>query len=157
MHTRPATIPSLAGTRFSLLPKPIDVQEYRRYYYGVGAAFFWLDRMVMEDELLYNKINADNVEIFVFYVNDEPAGFAEFILEKEFTEILYFGLLPAFVGKGFGHYFLQQVIQQAWSYRPKWIQLNTCTLDHPNALPTYKKNGFTEVRKGTEQRRVIRN
>jgi GNAT superfamily N-acetyltransferase len=156
MHNRPASVPTLDDSRLVLLPRPIDVETYRHYYYGVGANWFWLDRMVMEDELLYSKINAENIDIFVFYIQGEAAGYAEFIKEKDFTEVLYFGLLPAFIGKGFGHSFLQQVIQQAWSYQPKWIQLNTCTLDHPNALPNYKKAGFAEVKKATEQRRVIR-
>lgn len=70
-------------------------------------------------------------------------------------EILYFGLMPSFIGKGYGKYFLQWVIAKAWSYKPEWIQLNTCTLDHPHALGTYKKAGFTEVRKEIHQRRVI--
>ena len=111
--------------------------------------------MVMNDEELAQKINAGNVEIFVFYVGNQAAGYIEFLQEKKFVEILYFGLLPAFIGKGYGKYFLQWVISKAWSYEPEWIQLNTCTLDHPNALATYKKAGFTEVRTEIHQRRVI--
>ena len=70
-------------------------------------------------------------------------------------EILYFGLMPAFIGHGYGKYFLQWVIAKAWSYQPEWIQLNTCTLDHPNALGTYKKAGFIEVRTEIHQRRIL--
>lgn len=145
----------LAGTRFEILKKPVSVNEYRKYYYGVGEKHFWLDRMVMPDEELFKKINADNIDIYVFYVKDQPAGYIEFIKEEKFVEILYFGLMPEFIGKGFGKYFLQWVIAKAWSYKPEWIQLNTCTLDHPNALGTYKKAGFTEVRTEIQQRRVI--
>jgi GNAT superfamily N-acetyltransferase len=145
----------LAVTRFELLPKPVSVNEYRKYYYGVGEKYFWLDRMVMPDEELFEKINADNIDIYVFYVNDKAAGYIEFIHEKKYVEILYFGLMPEFIGKGLGKYFLQWVIAKAWSYNPEWIQLNTCTLDHPNALGTYKKAGFTEVRKEIHQRRIL--
>ena len=145
----------LEGTRFELLPKPVSVNEYRKYYYGVGEKHFWLDRMVMTDEELFEKINAGNVDIFVFYVNKEVAGYIEFVKEEKYAEILYFGLMPAFIGKGYGKYFLQWVIAKAWGYKPHWIQLNTCTLDHPNALGTYKKAGFTEVRKEVHQRRIL--
>jgi GNAT superfamily N-acetyltransferase len=148
----PVAIPE---TRFDLLAKPISVDEYRKYYYGVGEKHFWLDRMVMPDEKLLQKINADNVDIYLFYVNDNAAGYIEFIKEENFVEILYFGIMPGFIGKGFGKYFLQWVIAKAWSYKPDWIQLNTCTLDHPNALGTYKKAGFTEIRKEIHQRRVL--
>ena len=157
----PKAAPSpLPGAYFELLTKPVSVDEYRNYYYGVGEKYFWLDRMVMPDEELAEKINADNVEIYVFYVDNKAAGYIEFIIEEKYVEILYFGLLPAFVGKGFGKYFLQWVIAKAWSYKPEWIQLNTCTLDHPNALPNYKNAGFKEIRKEIRkeihQRRVLR-
>jgi GNAT superfamily N-acetyltransferase len=156
MHEQPAnTIPAAFTMPFELLPKPIEVNEYRNYYYGVGKQWYWLDRMVMEDHLLHEKINASNVDIYVLYIEDQVGGFAEFVREKDHVEILYFGLLPAFIGKGYGNYFLQTVIQTAWSYQPKHIQLNTCTLDHPNAINVYKKAGFKEVRTATEERRVL--
>ena len=145
----------LPNTYFELLPKPVSVNEYRKYYYGVGEKHFWLDRMVMPDMELFEKINATNVEIFLFYVNEEVAGYIEFVKEEKYVEILYFGLMPAFIGKGYGNYFLQWVIAKAWSYKPDWIQLNTCTLDHPNALITYKKAGFTQVRTEVHQRRIL--
>ena len=145
----------LTNTDFESLSKPIDVNEYRKYYYGVGAKYSWLDRMVMPDDELWQKINASNVEIYVFYVNNEPAGYIEFLNEEKFVEIVYFGLLPGFIGKGLGKYFLQWVIAKAWSYQPQWIQLNTCTLDHPNALSTYKKEGFVEVKQEIHQRRIL--
>jgi len=145
----------LVNTSFELLPKPISPHEYRKYYYGVGENHFWLDRMVMPDEDLFEKLNASNVDIFLFCVNKEIAGYVEFVKAEKHIEILYFGLIPAFTGKGYGKYFLQWVIAKAWSYKPGWIQLNTCTLDHPNALGTYKKAGFTEVRTEIHQRRVL--
>jgi len=155
MH-EPKDLPNvLPNTFFELLPKPVDVNDYREYYYSVGEKHFWLDRMVMPDEELFQKINAANVDIYIFKVNNEAAGYIEFVKEEKFVEILYFGLLPAFIGKGYGKYFLQWVIAKAWSYQPEWIQLNTCTLDHPNALSTYKKAGFIEIKTEIHQRRIL--
>ena len=155
MHEHKEAPPLLPNTIFKLLPKPIPVNEYRKYYYGVGQKWFWLDRMVMPDEILLEKINELHTDIFVFHVNDEPAGYAEFVNEKSFVEIQYFGLMPEFIGKGLGKYFLQWVIAKAWSYNPEWIQLNTCTLDHPNALSVYKNAGFKEVRTEIQNRRIL--
>ena len=155
MH-QPKEFPTpLANTFFESLSRPVEVNDYRKYYYGVGENYYWLDRMVMPDEELFQKINASNVEIYVFYVNNEAAGYIEFLKEEKFVEVLYFGLLPGFIGKGLGRYFLQWVIAKAWSYHPQWIQLNTCTLDHPNALSTYKKAGFVEVKQEIHQRRIL--
>ena len=155
MHQPSEFPPPLVNTHFESLSRPVNVDEYRKYYYGVGEKYFWLDRMVMPDEELFQKINAPNVEIFVFYVHNEPAGYIEFLKEEKFVEVLYFGLLPGFIGKGLGKYFLQWVIAKAWSYQPEWVQLNTCTLDHPNALTTYKKAGFVVVNQEIHQRRVL--
>ena len=156
MHQKPLEkLELLVDSTFTLIPKPISAETYRTYYYKVGEKVNWLDRMVMPDEELYQKINADNTDIFIMYINDVPAGFAEFIKEVDFTEILYFGLFPDFVGKGFGNYFLKWVIEKAWSFQPKWIQLNTCSLDHPNALPIYKKAGFVPIRTETQQRKIL--
>ena len=155
MHSRQEIPPPYPGTFFKKLPRPVTVSDYRNYYYGVGEQWCWLDRMVMPDEMLYEKINAAHVDIFILYVNNEPAGFAEFVNENRYVEILYFGLLPGFIGKGLGNYFLQWVIAHAWSYQPGWIQLNTCTLDHPNALSVYKKAGFLQIRTTIEERKVL--
>ena len=155
MHEQKVPPVPLSNTHFELMPKPISVNDYRKYYYAVGEKHFWLDRMVMPDEELSEKINAPNVDIFILYVQHTPAGYIEFVKEEKFVEILYFGIIPEFIGKGFGKYFLQWVIAKAWSYQPEWIQLNTCTLDHPNALGTYKKAGFTQVRTEVHQRRIL--
>ena len=155
MHeSKQAPVP-MPGTNFELLPRPITAIAYRKLYYGVGEKWHWLDRMVMPDDELLEKINAPNTDIFVFTANNETAGYIEFVKEKEFVEIQYFGLLPGFIGKGFGKYFLQWVVAKAWSYHPKWIQLNTCSLDHPNALSVYKNAGFKEVSTAIQQRKML--
>lgn len=141
------------GSKFEIYSKPVSVESYRKLYYGVGEEWHWLDRMVMPDQELESLINAPNNEIYLFSVDGVTAGFAEFVKEEKFTEIMYFGLLPDFVGKGWGHYFLQIVIQQAWTYQPEWIQLNTCSLDHPNALSVYQKAGFNIVKTEIQQRK----
>src|SRR5687767_12661486 len=82
MH-EPKELPApLANTHFQLLPKPISVNEYRKYYYAVGEKYSWLDRMVMPDEELFDKINAANVDIYIFHINNDAAGYIEFIKEK---------------------------------------------------------------------------
>lgn len=144
------------GVDFYILPKPIEAAKYRRYYYGVGEAYSWLDRMVLPDASLEILINTDNTTIYVMQVNGVDAGFAEFVITDRFVEIQYFGLMPAFIGKGWGQSFLQWVIARAWSFGKTKVQLNTCTLDHPKALPNYQKAGFIVVRQEVQQRRQLK-
>lgn len=144
-------------TKFLKLAVPIKVDAYLCYYRTVGEAYNWFDRILMEKTALQKIINAPKTEVFSYKILGEEAGFVEFVREKEHTEILYFGLFPKFIGKGYGKQFLQEVIKKAWANNPKWIQLNTCKLDHPNALATYQKNGFVLDETRVETRKIKNN
>ena len=157
MHLRPSVVPAVpSSVSFERLTGFIDAVIYRKFYYGVGKKWHWLDRMVMPDKELEKAINSVNTEIWIMKIEGKDAGFAEFVKENEFTEILYFGLLPDYIGQGLGKFFLQWVIEKAWSFQPKWIQLNTCELDHKNALPVYLKSGFEIVREEIQERKVLK-
>jgi GNAT superfamily N-acetyltransferase len=144
-----------ADVVFEQLTKPIDPLVYLKYYGAVGFKLNWLDRHVMSKDELSEKVNPSNVHIFVMKVDQQDAGFVELVQEEDYVELLYFGLLPDFIGKGLGKYFLNWSIHKAWSYEPRWIQLNTCELDHVNALPTYRKLGFKDYKVKLEDRRVF--
>ena len=155
MHKKPEVkTDEVPNATFSKVASPITTEEYLKYYTTVGEKYNWNDRVLMNKATLYSKINDQKTEIFVYSIEENIAGFAEFIREKEYTEILYFGLFPDYIGKGFGKHFLQKVIQEAWSNNPEWIQLNTCELDHPNALSVYQKCGF-ELQKTTIENRKV--
>lgn len=157
MNHRPnEKMPDNTGFSYTKIPKPINPSEYSKYYREVGLKLNWLDRLVMPTEELSDKINSSNVDIFLMKTENEDAdaGFLELVREERYVELLYFGLFPSFIGKGLGKYFLHWSIHKAWSYNPEWIQLNTCDLDHVNALPMYRKLGFIEYKTTIENRRV---
>ncbi len=137
------------------LEKPISIESYLEIYKKVGEHYNWLDRIFMNTDLLYNIINSDTTQIFSFSINSEFAGYCELVLEENYVEILYFGLVQKIIGKGYGKYLLSKTIEKAWSYNPAWIQLNTCDLDHPNAIKTYKSMGFEEYKSIVETKKVV--
>ncbi len=147
-------VASLNNTSIQKLTSPISSQQYLALYKSVGEHLNWLDRIFMDETDLYPKINANNTHIYLFYIDKKEAGYCEFVEEDNYIEILYFGLKPAFVGQGYGKYFLQQTILKAWQFDKEWIQLNTCDLDHPNALPNYLKMGFTHYKTVEEIKKV---
>ncbi len=155
MHERPVSFRENNDVEFRLQQKPIDIDRYLTLYAEVGRKHFWVDRIVMDENDLSALINDPGTEIFTIYMYGQTAGFAEFIIREKCTEILYFGLLPAFIGKGLGKYALDWAIHQAWSYDPQWVQLNTCELDKPHAIANYRARGFKEVRKEVHQRRMM--
>jgi hypothetical protein len=143
------------GLSVEELPKPIDVGDYLELYSSVGKEYNWLDRLVLPKDELSNIINSAKTHVYLLKEKGQLAGWAEFVLEREYAELLYFGLLPGFIGKGNGKAFLALSIEKAWELNPSWIQLNTCSLDHSNALNVYKSMGFAEYKRESEERKVF--
>jgi len=123
-----------------------QLHYYRYIYCLVGEPYHWFSRLKMKDAELEAIIRDDKTYIYILYVNGAPGGFAEIDAREENTHHLrFFGLAPDFIGKGLGRFFLTNVIDLAWSHGPRKIRLETCTLDHPAALPLYQKMGFRVI------------
>lgn len=120
-----------------------SVDVYRELYRGVGSQLHWVDRLIMPSGELLAILQDERVEVQVIEVTGQAAGYAE--LDRRtppHIELAYFGLFPVFLGQGLGKYFLNWVIQSAWSHRPQRLWVHTCDLDHPAALPNYLQAGF---------------
>ena len=120
------------------------ISFYRYLYDTIGADWFWFERRRLADEQLAAIIHHDQVEVHVLYVRGVPAGYVE--LDRRVAgevEIAYFGLIPEYVGRGFGPFLLHWALGRAWSREPRRVWLHTCTLDHPKALAVYQRGGLT--------------
>jgi len=122
------------------------VKEYLALYRAVGAPHCWWMRYMMPHAMLHRIIASSHTHICRLHGPDGVAGFFEIDLEKPETPYLsYLGLLPAAQGKGLGKRLLKAAIQQAWQDETRVLRVNTCTADHPNALPTYRAAGFVPI------------
>ncbi len=116
---------------------------YRFLYTSVGKDWLWYERNVMPDAQLERIINNPKILIYVLYVNGTPAGYSELdCRRKNDIELAYFGLMPEFIGRGLGTYFLRWSVEKAWSEEPKRVWVHTCNFDSPIAIATYQKAGF---------------
>lgn len=76
------------------------------------------------------------------------------------VEIVVAGLVPEFVGKGFGGHLLTVATRLAWKAEhpdgalTRRVWLHTSSLDHPHALPNYQRRGFRVFATETEQKEV---
>jgi len=154
MHARPGTAPVLpdgADVRIEHVQAP-SLEFYRYLYGSVGAEWLWWERRVMADDKLAAIIHDPGVEVFVMYAGGEPAGYGE--LDRRDpgnVELAYFGLMPHFIGRGLGLYFLDWLVDRAWNTdQIKRFWVHTCTLDHPRALGTYQRAGFEIFDRETE-------
>ena len=120
---------------------------FRFLYAEVGRPFRWTDRLSWTDEQIQRHLEDPGISIWLMSWADDPAGYFELRSHADRSvEIAYFGLLPGFIGRGWGKYLLSRAAQAAWDLAPSRVWLHTCTLDHPAALPNYLKRGFRPVR-----------
>ena len=120
------------------------VHFYRYLYDLIGGPYNWVSRRDLSNDVLAQLIQHEDVYLYVLYCGGAPAGMAEIdAREHDVAEIKFFGLAPDFVGRGLGRYYLSNIIELAWQLNPERVILETCTLDHPAALPLYQKLGFS--------------
>lgn len=124
---------------------------YRYLYNTVGAEYVWWLRRTMPDGELTALLRHSGVSVHVLYANGEPAGFFELDTRPApNVNLSYFGLLPHAVGAGIGLTFLRHAIATAWATGARGLTVNTCTADHPRALPNYLRTGFRTLRESSE-------
>jgi GNAT superfamily N-acetyltransferase len=127
------------------------VAFYRYLYNTVGADYLWWLRRSISDEELAALLHDPLVSIHVLYAGGEPTGFFE-LDSRGWSDVnlSYFGLMPNAIGSGIGYPFLRQAVDASWRLGPRGVTVNTCTADHPRALPTYLRAGFRTLRQVRE-------
>jgi len=143
-HVRPQLPHSGEHTRAMLMKLDAAPVHFYRYLYNtVGDEYVWVARRRMDDAAIGAIVRDPRVEIYVLYVGGAPAGYAELDFRtRNEAELAYFGLLPDFIGQGFGAFLLSSAIDIVWSRPVARLWVHTNTLDHPRALPLYQKMGF---------------
>jgi GNAT superfamily N-acetyltransferase len=132
-----------------------SIELFRDLYREVGRNYLWIDRLPWTDEQIKTYLQQPEVSVWLMTYDSDIAGYFE--LKKEAdgsTEVAYFGLMPRFIGRGFGKHLLTCAVEQAWADGAKRVWLHTCTDDDPAALPNYLKRGFQPFK--TEKYKVER-
>jgi GNAT superfamily N-acetyltransferase len=150
-------------------PAPVVMDELgaasasllRSTYDRIGAPFRWQGRRTGADpwsvERWAARLSQPGVHAWLARVGGEVAGMVELEVRPDGdVEIVVFGLVPEFVGKGFGAHLLTVAATLAWEAEPldarvRRVWLHTSSRDHPHAKPNYERRGFRPFR--TEQRR----
>jgi GNAT superfamily N-acetyltransferase len=142
--------PLLADASLVAVTAP-TVAFYRFLYDTVGADYLWWLRRTVPDADIAAMLADPRVTLHVLYRGGQPAGFFEIDARSgSDANLSYFGLMPHAVGHGFGMAFLRAAIDAAWAVTRRGVTVNTCTADHPRALPGYVRAGFRPVRQARE-------
>ena len=151
MESRPGGHPPPSPLlRTAILHAENPATHFYRYLYDtIGAPYLWVERRFWSDEKLAAHLAQEHFALYVLYIGGVPAGMAELDSpEENVGQIAYFGLMPEFVGRRIGPWFLHQAIELAWSGPIEKLLVNTCTLDHRKALVTYQRAGFEPYGRG---------
>lgn len=142
---RPAPLP--AEPVALRLHRPIRAAEYRALYSLVGERWLWRDRLVWSDAELDRYLSSPEVQVWTLNVGGATAGYFELQRHHDATvELMYFGLVESFIGRGLGGWLLTRAAEESFAIGARRMILNTCTLDSPRALPNYLARGFSIVR-----------
>ena len=125
-----------------------DPKLGRCLYGAVGRDYQWTDRSEWTDEQWIERLGQPNVEMWVAYEGAAMAGYFELAMDEERNvEVAYFGLLPQFIGRGFGGLLLASATRRAWEMGASRVWLHTSSRDHPNSLANYQARGFRVFKK----------
>ena len=151
MEVRPPAGPDLPVDASLVRLDRCTVPFYRYLYDTVGAHYLWWLRRTLSDAALDAILSDPAVSIHVLYRGGAPAGFFELDRRgRPLVNLSYFGLLPHAVGLGMGTAFLSAAVQAAWVAGTRAVTVNTCSADHPRALPGYIRAGFFTARRAHE-------
>lgn len=126
-------------------PQP---DRYRTLFQRVGGRWLWYSRLLMDDATL-------TAQIAEVHAVTDARGVEVGMIELDFATpgeclIRFLGLVPELAGKGHGRWLFAQLLSLAWRPGVDRVHVNTCTLDHPAALPAYLKAGFRAYRRAFE-------
>ena len=142
----PIALPA-SPLRLEPWPEP-DPDRYRALFRKVGARWLWYSRLAMDDD----RLRREMAEVHAVL---DPAGAESGLLELDFRAggeclIRFLGLVPDLAGKGHGAWLFARTLELAWRPGVRRVAVNTCTLDHPAALPAYLKAGFRAYERAFE-------
>ncbi|MEM9459764.1 MAG: GNAT family N-acetyltransferase [Myxococcota bacterium] len=151
---------SMTGRTLALVhAKHPTLHFYRYLYETVGSPYLWWMRREMDDATLSGLLQDERIEVHVLQIDGVPAGFAEIDRRSPGeVELVYFGLVPEFIGQGLGLPFLGRVMEVIWKDEDIGrVTVHACSTDHPRALLVYQRIGFVvydEVREVIEDPRA---
>lgn len=124
-------------------------------YRDMGQAWHWNDRDAWDQIRMQEYLLRADTHIYAAVdesadIPSRDAGLLELVQHDDGSvEIVYLGLMPAWIGRGLGGWLVEQVVRSAFALGASRVWLHTCTLDAPAALPNYLARGFTVERSET--------
>ncbi len=144
MTSATQVVPLTGARRLDVRRAELPCPELNRFFYvAVGSEWWWHERLVWDRDRWATWVDRPELQTWIGYLSGTPVGYFELELQPgDQVELVYFGLLPSFIGRGLGPELLDAAVRRAWDLTTKRVWVHTCTLDHPRALANYLARGF---------------
>ena len=123
---------------------PPNFQINKFFYKSIGKNHRWTDRLSWNDKQWINYTTNKNLKTYILKNKNDLSGYFELIFHQSENEveIAYLGLLEEYHNKKIGSYLLSNAIKESFLQKPKRVWVQTCSLDHKNALNNYLSRGM---------------
>jgi GNAT superfamily N-acetyltransferase len=121
---------------------PSDATPFQALFREIGRDWLW-SSLIDKDEAEI-ALRLDRKDILSFAAMDGPAhiGLLDMELTDEGAEVVYFGFVPSFIGRGAGAWLMDAAKRICRDGGIGRVWLHTCNFDHPKALAFYQRQGF---------------
>ena len=147
--------PDIASPRGTLQLRRVghaSPDQYRALFRKVGSPWLWFSRLIMDDAKLEAIVGDPAVELYEVAAVEAVVGMLELdFREAGQCELAFIGLIPQLAGQGHGKWLLSEALRLAWREEVKRVHVHTCSLDHPAALPAYRRAGFRAYKRAIER------
>jgi len=134
--------------------QPKDIVLLRSTYVRIGEPHGWTGRITWSADQWEAELSRPGVRVWIARIGGEVAGIVELEAKPNGdVGIVILGLVPEFVGKGFGGALLTEATRLAWALTftegvaTKRVLVQTSSRDHPNAIANYEARGFRVFRR----------
>ena len=128
--------------------REVDAGKYRLLFERVGSNWLWYSRLAMDDAALLAEVAEVHAVVDRRRIE---VGMLELDFRREGECLIRFlGLVPELAGRGLGKWLFAQALTLAWRHGVTRVHVNTCSLDHQAARPSYLKAGFRPYRRAFE-------
>lgn len=141
---RPRECPDPTPGLVAVHPVAPAFPELNRFLYSaIGRDWHWDDRLVWSPDRWREYADRPELQTGLLTVGGIPAGYYELERQAEGSfEIVYFGVVRTYAGRGLGGYLLTEAVRSAWAGGATRVWVHTCDLDQPYALAHYRARGF---------------
>jgi GNAT superfamily N-acetyltransferase len=146
LRPKPAPLGGLALSRVEH-PTP-ELNHF--FFVNVGRPWRWYSRLAWSYAEWSGYVQRPGVHTWLGYLDGSPLGYAELVEKQGQVELAFFGMLPGFLSKGLGGWFLSEALKCAWRLNPQRVWVHTCSLDHKYAVANYQARGFRLYDEKTE-------